>query len=254
MDLQSKIEALRNKRVVALTAYDYPSARIIDEAGADLVLVGDSLGMVFAGCEDTTSVTLDQILYHTEVVRRGVKRALLVSDLPYMTFETPDQALENARKLIAAGADAVKLEGGEAVMDQIKRIRAEDIPLVGHIGMLPQRVRIEKGYKKKGKTEAEASQLLRDAQFLSKIGAAAIVIESVVPKIAAEITQAIDVPTIGIGSGAGCSGQITVFHDLVGYYPWFVPPFAKPKCDFAGELQQAVTDYIRDLNEEELGR
>jgi len=250
-EVERKIEALREKRIAALTAYDYPSARILDEAGVDLILVGDTVGMVFAGCEDTTSVTMEQILYHTEVVRRGVKNALLVADLPYQSYETPEQALSNAQRLLAAGADAVKLEGGEAVIAQVRAIRDADIPLVGHIGMRPQQVKIEKGYKKKGKTESEAEQLMRDAQLLAKEKVMAMVLESMVPDLATKITASVDVPTIGIGAGSNCDGQIAVFHDLVGYFPWFVPPFARPKAQFAEDLSKAAAAYIADLRGED---
>ncbi len=242
--VQEKIAALQSKRIAALTAYDYPSAKLLDECGMDLILVGDSLGMVFAGYEDTTSVTMDHMLYHTEVVRRGVAAALLVSDLPYRAYETPELALANAKRLLAAGADAVKLEGGETVIEQVRRIRSAGIPLMGHIGMLPQQVRVEKGYKKKGRTEGEARQLMRDAELLAQEDVFAMVLEGIVPSLAAKITRSVSVPTVGIGAGDDCDGQIAVFHDLVGYFPWFTPPFAKPQAQFAEELRRVAVDYI----------
>ncbi len=246
MQVSEKLRNLQDKRIVALTAYDYPTARLLDEAGIDLILVGDSLGMVFAGCEDTTSVTMNQMLYHTEVVARGVKRALLVGDLPFHSYETPADALANARKLIEAGAEAVKLEGGQDVIQQARAIAEADIPLIGHIGMLPQRVREQKGYKKWGKTEREIELLLEDARLLEELGAHAIVLESIVPEVAASITASIKTPTIGIGAGTSCNGQIAVIHDVIGFFPWFCPPFARPKADFAGDFKRAIAAYISD--------
>lgn len=245
--IQEKIAALRKAPVTALTAYDYPTARLLDECGVDLILVGDSLGMVFAGREDTTSVTMDQMLYHTEVVRRGVNRAFLVADLPYRSYETPQQAVSNARRLIAAGAEAVKLEGGLKVIEQVRAILDGGIAVVGHVGMLPQSVREEHGYKKKGKSDPEIQQLLADARALSEAGAAAIVLESIVPEIAAQITEAVEAPTIGIGAGEACDGQIAVIHDLIGFFPWFCPPFARPKADFAEGLRVAVRDFVNEV-------
>lgn len=245
--IEEKIQALRESPVTALTAYDYPTARLLDECGVDLILVGDSLGMVFAGCEDTTSVTMEQMLYHTEVVRRGVENSFLVSDLPYHSYQTPEQAVENAKRLIDAGAEAVKLEGGISVLEQVRAILDENIPLVGHIGMLPQSVREEKGYKKWGKSEDEIQQLLKDGKALSDAGVAAIVLESIIPEVAKEITAATAAPTIGIGAGVGCNGQIAVIHDVIGFFPWFCPPFAKPKADFAKQLQHAVGDFIKEV-------
>ena len=247
MTTAKKIQILRGRHIAALTAYDYPTARLLDESGVDLILVGDSLGMVFAGCEDTTSVTMDQMLYHTEVVARGIERALLVSDLPYRSYETPEQAVTNSRRLVEAGAEAVKLEGGLAVIDQVRAIIGDGIPLVGHIGMLPQSVKEEEGYKKWGKTEDEIARLLDDAKSLDEAGAIAMVLESIVPGIAAKITSAVKTPTIGIGAGSDCDGQIAVIHDVVGFFPWFCPPFARPKADFADTLRCAVEDFIHDV-------
>lgn len=247
MSIQERIANLRRNRVVALTAYDYPTARILDEAGVDLILVGDSLGMVFAGTPDTTSVTMEQMIYHTSVVRRGVHNALLVSDLPSHSYDTVAEAVTNAQRLVAAGADAVKLEGGLAVIDQVKAVLASGIPVTGHIGMLPQSLHREGGYKKKGKTEPEIASLLEDARVLEEAGVFAIVLESIVPAVATLITRSLSIPTVGIGAGSGCTGEIAVVHDLTGFYPWFTPPFARPKADFAGQLRHAAEAYAAEV-------
>lgn len=233
--------------ISSLTAYDYPTARLLDEAGIDLILVGDSLGMVFAGLDDTTGVTMEHMLYHTQVVARGVKKALLVADLPYHSYQTPEEALKNAQHLMHAGAHAVKLEGGTSQIDKVKTLTQHGIPMVGHIGMLPQRVKEEGGYKKKGKTQNDADRLLRSAQDLEKAGAGAIVLESMMPDAAAAITQSLNIPTIGIGAGSDCDGQICVIHDLVGAYPWFRPPFAKTYADFAGDMSKAARAFIKEI-------
>jgi len=247
MTTRERIERLRNGPVAALTAYDYPTARLLDESGIDLILVGDSLGMVFAGNPDTTSVTMDQMVYHTTVVRRGVRDALLVADLPYHSYDSARAAVDNARRLVDAGADAVKLEGGLAVVDQVHAIVAQDIPILGHVGMLPQSILREGKYRKKGRSQAEADTLIADATSLEAAGAFGIVLESIVPEVADAITRAVGIPTIGIGAGAGCRGRIAVFHDLVGFFPWFTPPFASPRADFAAQLRQAATAYRAEV-------
>ena len=231
------------QKIVALTAYDYPTARLCDESGTDFILVGDSLGMVFAGLPDTTGVTLEHMIYHTEVVARGANRALLVSDLPYGTYDSPAVAVANGRRLLDAGAQAVKLEGGLGQVEKLEAMREAGIPTVGHIGMLPQRVREEGGYKKKGKTSPEADRLVESAAALERAGVGAIVLESIVPEVAKRITEAVDMPTIGIGSGNECDGQIRVIHDVIGAYPWFVPPFATPQADVAGQISEALRRY-----------
>ncbi len=233
--------------ISSLTAYDYPTARLLDEANIDFILVGDSLGMVFAGQDDTTGVTMDQMVYHTQVVARGVKKALLGADLPYHSYQSADEALKNARRLMEAGAHAVKLEGGTSQIDKVKHLTRHGIPMIGHIGMLPQRVREEGGYKKKGKTQDDADRLLRSAQDLEKAGAGAIVLESVVPAVAEKITTSLDIPTIGIGAGVDCDGQIRVIHDLLGAYPWFRPPFATAYADVAGDTVKAARAYIKEI-------
>lgn len=250
--MAASLESLRKVRdggppLATLTAYDYPSARLLDEAGVDLILVGDSLGMVVLGYEDTTHVTLAEMRHHTRAARRGVKRAVLVGDLPYKTYETPKQAVESARQLKDDGADAVKLEGGREVEPQLRALIDDGIPIIGHLGMLPQRIQEEGRYRKKGKSEDEAARLLDDAQLLDKLGVKAMVLESMFKRVAREITAAVSIPTIGIGAGNGCDGQILVTHDLIGAFPWFCPPFAIPKANVAESISRAVSAYVEDV-------
>lgn len=233
--------------ISAITAYDYPTARLCDEAGIQLILVGDSLGMMVAGCEDTTSVTLEQMVYHTTIVRRAVTRAVVVADLPIHTYDTPTEALASARRLVDAGADAVKLEGGLDQVAQIEAIVGAGMPLCGHLGMLPQHVREEGGYKKKGRSEAEAKALVEAAIALETAGVFAIVLESVVADVAAEITARLRIPTIGIGSGHRCDGQVRVVHDVTGAYPWFVPPFAKTHGNVAEVTRNALSAFLDEV-------
>ena len=249
--LQSLSELVDRKKrgpaLAMLTAYDYPTARLLDEAGIDLLLVGDSLGMVVLGLPDTVGVTMADMLHHTRAVRRGATRAPVVADMPYHSYLMPQQALHNARRLVEAGADAVKLEGGLAMAEQVRAITGEGIAFCGHIGMLPQSVREEGGYKKKGRTADSARRLLEDAKALEDAGACMIVLESVVPEVAAEITQAVGIPTIGIGSGSATDGQVLVTPDLLGSFPWFRPPFAKAAADVAGATREAVAAYLREV-------
>jgi 3-methyl-2-oxobutanoate hydroxymethyltransferase len=229
-----------------LTAYDYPTARLLDEADVDVILVGDSLGMVVLGLPDTVGVTMDMMVHHIAAVRRGVKRAPIIGDLPFHSYQTPEEALANARRLMDAGADAVKLEGGTAFIPQVKAIIGAGIPFVGHIGMLPQSVREEGGYKKKGKTPEQADKLIADAIALDEVGALAMVLESVVADVAAEITRRVKGSTIGIGAGPGTDGQVLVTPDLVGGFPWFRPPFARARADIAAEITRATREYVAD--------
>jgi 3-methyl-2-oxobutanoate hydroxymethyltransferase len=238
----------RGERVAALTAYDYPTARLLDEAGVPVILVGDSVGMVVLGFPDTTQVTLDDIRHHLAAVARAKPRALVVGDLPYHSYETPDAALQNARVLMTAGADAIKLEGGQAVVPEIDAIRTAGFAVMAHIGMLPQHIKEEGGYKIKGKTTPERERLLADALAVEKAGAFAIVLELVEPELAREITAAVSIPTIGIGSGPHCGGQIMVTHDLVGAFPWFKPKFAKPKADIATAIRNAAEEFVKECS------
>lgn len=234
----------QGEKIAMLTAYDYPTARLLDEGGIDLLLVGDSVGMVVLGYPDTTLVTLDEMLHHTRAVARGVKRAAILADLPIGTFGTPEQALESARRLIDAGANAVKLEGGASHAAQIRALSAE-MPVMAHIGMQPQRVRIEGGYRMKGKTPAEAEALLADARAAEEAGAFALLLELVQADVAQQITTSVNIPTIGIGAGTHCDGQVLVTHDLIGFFPWFTPKFAFQAANVAEEVKKAVAEYLR---------
>jgi 3-methyl-2-oxobutanoate hydroxymethyltransferase len=245
---QEKAAALRARKggraIAALTAYDYPTARLLDEAGVDVLLVGDSLGMVVLGFPDTTHVTLDHMLHHVAAVARAKPKALVLGDLPIHTYGTPEQALETSRKLVAAGAEAVKLEGGIRQAEKVRAITAAGIPVVGHLGMLPQRVLEEGGYRKKGKTPEQIECIREGALALIDAGASAIVFESIVPETARLLSESLPVPTIGIGCGEHtCDGEVAVVTDLLGSYPWFVPPFARPEADLASIVREAVARY-----------
>ncbi|YCM44383.1 3-methyl-2-oxobutanoate hydroxymethyltransferase [Verrucomicrobiaceae bacterium 227] len=253
MHLSHKTNQITAKKgqapVSALTAYDYSTARLLDEAGVDILLVGDSLGMVVLGYPDTTHVTLEHMRHHIEAVARGTKNALVVGDLPIHTYATEAEAINNAQRLVQSGAQAVKLEGGVRQAPKVRAIVETGIPVMGHLGMLPQRVREEGGYKKKGRTEAEITSLIEGALALQEAGAFAIVLESIIPKAAKKITDSIDIPTIGIGCGVGtCDGEIAVITDVIGSYPWFVPPFATPRANVAGEITKAVKGYLDALS------
>jgi 3-methyl-2-oxobutanoate hydroxymethyltransferase len=234
----------RGEKITALTAYDYPTARLLDESGIDIILVGDSLGMVVLGYEDTTRVTLEEMLHHTRAVARGVKRALLIADMPIHTYDTPEQAVATAKQFVDAGAQGVKLEGGASHVAQIKAITSAGIPFMAHLGMLPQSVREEGGYKVKGRTPTEAEALIADGRAVEKAGAFSVVLEIVVPDIAKQITNTIGIPTIGIGSGELCDGQILVTHDLIGLFPWFTPKFVSPEARVAEEIRRAAQTFI----------
>lgn len=233
----------RGERLPTLTAYDYPTAKLLDESGIPLLLVGDSLGMVVLGYPDTTEVTMEDILHHTRAVARAKTNALVVSDLPIHSYDTPELALANAKRLVAAGAEAVKLEGGAQRIAQVNAIVSAGIPMFGHLGMLPQAVREEGGYKIKGRVAEERERLLSDAKALEQAGAFAIVLELVLPEVAVEITKSISIPTIGIGSGPNCDGEIMVIHDLLGIFPWFRPKFVKEKNELGEAIRAAARAY-----------
>ena len=234
---------IRGEKIAALTACDFPMAKLLDEAGIPLLLVGDSLGMVVLGYPDTTHVTMAEMEHHVRAAARAKPNALLGADLPFKSYDTVESAVSNSKKIAAAGAEFVKAEGGAEILPQVKAIIAAGIPFCGHLGMLPQHVLEEGGYKIKGKVETEHLRLLEDAKFLEEAGAFAIVLELVTPPVAKEISEKISVPTIGIGSGGDCDGQILVTHDLIGLFPWFTPRFVKPGASCAAEIKSAVAAW-----------
>ena len=236
-------------RITCLTAYDYPTARLLDEAGVDILLVGDSLGMVVLGYENTLPVTMEEMLHHTRAVRRGTRRALVVADMPYGSYHAElEESLRNAVRFVKeGGAEAVKLEGGEKRLELIARLVEAEIPVMGHIGLTPQSVHTLGGFKVQGKTVEAAEQLLRDAQSVEAAGAFAIVLESVPRELAARITQQLRIPTIGIGAGPECDGQVLVFHDLVGLTQGTVPKFARRYANLAEEIARAAGEYCEDV-------
>lgn len=246
-----EIRSWKNRRrIAALTAYDFPMARLLDEAGIPVLLVGDSLGMVVLGYPDTTSVTMDEMEHHVRAVARAKPSGLVVADLPFGAYATPSLALENSRRLVRAGAEAVKAEGGGAILESVRAIVAAGIPFMGHLGMLPQHVREEGGYRVKGKSESEHRTLLEDAAALEQAGAFAMVLELVAPGVAAEITSKTVVPTIGIGSRSACDGQVLVTHDLVGMFPWFTPRFVTPKLATGAEMRRVFTEWRLGVEQE----
>ena len=243
------IQACKGVRPVSqLTAYDYPTARLLDEAGVDMLLVGDSLGMMVLGFPDTTSVTLQHMVHHTAAVSRAKTNALLVSDMPIHTYDTLEQALESARALIDAGAEAVKLEGGCTVEPMIHALVQAGIPVQAHIGLLPQHIKEDGGYRMRGKSDAEVAALTADLQAVTRAGAFSVVIECTRTEVAAQLTASSSIITIGIGSGHGtCDGEVQVFHDLVRYFPWFTPRFAVQHADVAGSITSAAKKWASDL-------
>lgn len=236
---------IAHQKIACLTAYDYPTARLLEESGIDLVLVGDSLGMVMLGHPDTTQVTLGNIEYHLKAVRSAISSSILLADLPIGTADHVELAVESSLRLQAAGADMIKLEG--PLIPQISAIVSTGIPVMAHLGMLCQQILIEKKYRIKGKTPQEAAQLIHDAHAVEEAGASALLLELVTPLVAQKITQQLTIPTIGIGSGPHCDGQILVFSDLVGLQPWFKPSFVIPKVDLATPFKTAVRDYIHEI-------
>jgi 3-methyl-2-oxobutanoate hydroxymethyltransferase len=237
----------RGEKIAALTAYDFPMARLLDEAGIPLLLVGDSLGMVVLGYPDTTHVTMAEMEHHVRAAARAKPSALLLADLPYHSYETVESAVANARRLVVAGAEGVKAEGGREILEQVRAVLATGIPFLGHLGMLPQHVLEEGGYHLKGKTETERRELLADAQALAEAGAFAIVLELVSAGVAREITEEVPVPTIGIGSGPDCDGQILVTPDLLGMLPWYNLKHVKPKLNAAEQMRAVVKAWRQSV-------
>ena len=239
----------KQEKIVMLTAYDYSTAKLVDEAGIPLILVGDSLGMVMLGHESTIPVTMDEMIHHTKAVTRGSKQALVIGDMPFMTYHTNTaDALRNAARFIQeGGAQAVKLEGGVTVAETVKRIVECGIPVMGHIGLTPQSVHQLGGHRVQGKTPEAAERLLKDARALEQAGAFAVVLELVPAPLSKLITQKIGIPTIGIGAGPDCDGQVQVISDLLGLFSDFVPKHAKQYAKLAGEIKTALADYVNEV-------
>lgn len=235
------------EKITVLTAYDYPTAKLVDEAGVDAILVGDSMGMAVMGKRDTLAVTVDDILHHTRMVTRAAERCFVIADMPFLSYQVNhEEALRNAGKLIAeGGAQAVKLEGGpDKYGDAITTILKAGVPVMGHIGLTPQSVHQFGGYKIQGRDEAGRERLLREAKGLEELGCFAIVLECMPPALAEEITQSIGIPTIGIGAGAACDGQVLVMHDMLG---WGATRFTKTFVDVKGAMKQAFEDYVSEV-------
>ena len=238
-------------KITCLTAYDYPTARLLDEAGVDVLLVGDSVAMAVLGYESTLPVTLEEMLHHTRAARRGTRRALLVADMPYGSYhDDPMEAVRHAVRFVKeAGAEAVKIEGGERRMELLARIVEAEIPVMGHIGLTPQSVNAFGGFRVQGKTEEAGDQLMRDARAVEAAGAFAIVLESIPRELAARITAELRIPTIGIGAGPDCDGQILVIHDLVGLSFGHQPKFVRRYADVGEIISRAAAEYCRDVQQ-----
>ncbi|MGB2854144.1 MAG: 3-methyl-2-oxobutanoate hydroxymethyltransferase [Dehalococcoidia bacterium] len=241
----------RGEKIAMITAYDYSIAKLIDEAGMPLILVGDSLGMVMLGYETTIPVTMDEMIHHTKAVVRGTQRAMVIGDMPFMTYHvSTEDALRNAARFIQeGGAQAVKLEGGETVAEKVKRLVECGIPVQGHIGLTPQSVHQFGGFKVVGKTPEAAVRLLNDAKALEEAGVFSIVLETVPAPLSKLITERVSVPIIGIGAGPDCDGQVQVVHDLLGLFTDFVPKHAKQYAVLCDIIRAAVSDYIAEVKE-----
>ncbi|MAX17541.1 MAG: 3-methyl-2-oxobutanoate hydroxymethyltransferase [Nitrospina sp.] len=240
------------KKITALTAYDFSFAKLLDATDLDIILVGDSLGMVSQGQENTLAVTMDNMIYHTRAVKKGVKRALVVSDMPFMSYQVSvEQALTNAGRLIQdGGASAVKLEGGTLMADRVRVIDRAGIPVMGHIGLTPQYVHQLGGYKVQGKNYLDSQKIKQDARDLQSAGVFALVLEGIPSQLAEEITAELKTPTIGIGAGAKCDGQILVLNDMLGLNQGFVPKFVKQYAQMADSLKNAVAEFIQEVKTE----
>jgi len=232
-----------------LTAYDYPTAQAMDQAGVDSILVGDSLAMVVLGYENTLPVTMEEMLHHSRAVARGAKTALLIGDMPFMSYQASvEDAVRNAGRFLQQGnMDAVKLEGGRERVDAVRAITGAGIPVIGHLGLTPQSVHQLGGYRAQGKTATAAKRLLEDAILLEEAGCFGIVLESVPARLGELVSQKLHIPTIGIGAGVGCDGQVLVTHDLLGLFDRFTPKFVKQYADFHAEMQRAFSEYIDDV-------
>ncbi len=242
------IHRLKGRRkIAALTAYDFPSARILDEARIDIILVGDSLGMVMLGYDTTLPVTMEAMVHHTAAVSRGASHSLVVADMPYRSYRTPAEAVKNAKLLIKAGAKAVKLEGGAAAAKQVRALRRARIPVMGHVGMLPQSVKRTGGYKVQGRTPDSATRILKDALLLDRLGVFALVLECIPAELGRAVTRAVRCPTIGIGAGPSADGQILVLHDMLGFSGKVHPRFVRRYADLEDVFRSAAQKYGRDV-------
>ena len=249
-----KIKSMKQtgKKIAMLTAYDYPSAVLAEEAGVDMILIGDSLGNVVLGYDTTVPVTLEDMVYHTRAVARGARSTLIVTDMPFASYRLgPERTLDNAARLMREGAHAVKMEGGADLAEEIRRLTLAGIPVVGHLGLTPQSVRRIGGYKVQGKEPREAEKLLDDAKSLEQAGVFAIVLELVTEPLAAAVTKSLGVPTIGIGAGRGCDGQVLVYHDLIRYGSGIRDKkFVKTYADVGTAIRQAISTYVSDVKEQ----
>ena len=241
----------RSEKIAVLTAYDYPLAKLIDQAGIDMILVGDSVGSVFSGYDNTLPVTLEEMIYHTRAVLRGCHQALVVTDMPFMSYQIDlAEARRNAGRLIKeAGAQAVKLEGGEQMAETIRALVDIDIPVVGHVGLTPQSIHRMGGFRVQGREEDQARRILADARAVTEAGAFALVLEGIPRTLAAEVTAAVDIPTIGIGAGVDCDGQVLVIHDILGLSDKYSPKFVKRYADIAPSIAEGIGRYIREVKD-----
>jgi 3-methyl-2-oxobutanoate hydroxymethyltransferase len=237
----------RGEKIVALTAYDFFTAKIMDEVGVQLILVGDSVGMAVLGYDNTLPVTMEDMIHHTKAVTRAKPKALLVADMPFLSYANVQSALENAGCLIQAGAEAVKMEGGESIVEQVRALVAAGVPVLGHIGLLPQSILETGGYKIQGRTPQSAERVLRDAKALEEAGVFGMVIEGTVTTVAEQVTKSVIVPTIGIGAGAHCDGQVLVSNDMLGLFTWFTPKHVKRYANMAEEMRKAFAAYKSDV-------
>jgi 3-methyl-2-oxobutanoate hydroxymethyltransferase len=240
----------KQEKIVCLTAYDYPTAKILDEAGINIILVGDSAANVFAGEKTTLPITMEQMLYHTMVVTRAVENGLVIADMPFLSYQTSIQdAIYNAGRFLKAGACGVKIEGGTPVLETIKRLIDLGIPVMGHLGLTPQSIHKFGGYKLQGKTEKDSLTIIEDAKLLESSGCFSIVLEKIPANLAKQITEIISIPTIGIGAGPHCDGQILVLHDMIGLFENFTPKFVKQYAHIGDDIRKAVQQYKQEVKE-----
>lgn len=239
---------VEGEKIVALTAYDASFAKLFDEQGIDFLLIGDSLGMVLQGTDDTLGVTIDDIAYHTRAVKQGVAQAMVVADMPFMSYATPHETYANAAKLMAAGASMVKLEGGEWLIETVQGLVERGVPVCGHLGLTPQSVHVFGGFKVQGRDSKQAEALVESALALQSAGAQLLVLECVPVGLAARIANELSIPVIGIGAGKQCDGQILVMHDMLGVSANYMPKFSKNYLVECGDIRKAVQQYIEDVN------